>query len=107
MVDDEQTARYVLRRYLASIGCRVIEAAGGEEALFRAAAEQPDVIFLDLRMPDMLGTEVLGAPQARARYGGHPRHHRDVADRDRQRATAALDTRRGVSEQGTHRRNRR
>jgi signal transduction histidine kinase/CheY-like chemotaxis protein len=59
IVDDEQTARYVLRRCLTSIGCRVIEASGGEDALFRAAADQPDVIFLDLRMPDMLGTEVL------------------------------------------------
>ncbi len=37
----------------------MIEASGGEDALFRAASDQPDVIFLDLRMPDMLGTEVL------------------------------------------------
>ena len=59
VVDDEQTARYVLRRFLTRIGCRVIEASGGEDGLFRAASEQPDVIFLDLRMPDMLGTEVL------------------------------------------------
>ena len=53
VVDDEQTARYVLRRFLTKAGCRVIEASGGEDALFRAASEQPDVIFLDLRMPDM------------------------------------------------------
>jgi CheY-like chemotaxis protein/nitrogen-specific signal transduction histidine kinase len=59
IVDDEQTARYVLRRYLTSVGCRVIEAAGGEEGLSRAASERPDVIFLDLMMPDMLGTEAL------------------------------------------------
>ena len=59
VVDDEQTARYVLRRFLTRVGCRVIEASGGEDALFRAASEQPDIIFLDLRMPDMLGTEVL------------------------------------------------
>jgi CheY-like chemotaxis protein len=59
VVDDEQTARYVLRRFLARMGYRVIEASGGEDALFRAASDQPDIIFLDLRMPDMLGTEVL------------------------------------------------
>jgi signal transduction histidine kinase/CheY-like chemotaxis protein len=59
VVDDEQTARYVLRRFLTRVGCRVIEASGGEDALSRAASDQPDVIFLDLRMPDMLGTEVL------------------------------------------------
>ena len=59
VVDDEQTARYLLRRYLTSAGCRVIEAAGGEEGVTRAATEQPDVIFLDRVMPDMMGTEAL------------------------------------------------
>jgi signal transduction histidine kinase/CheY-like chemotaxis protein len=59
VVDDEQTSRYVLRRYLTAAGCRVIEAAGGKEGLARAASDHPDVVFLDLMMPDMLGTEVL------------------------------------------------
>jgi CheY-like chemotaxis protein len=59
VVDDEQTARYLLRRTLTSIGCAVIEASNGEGGLRRAAGDHPDVIFLDLRMPDMLGTEVL------------------------------------------------
>lgn len=59
VVDDEYTARYVLRRFLMSAGCRVIEASGGEEGVKRAAAEHPDVIFLDLAMPDMMGTEAL------------------------------------------------
>jgi CheY-like chemotaxis protein/two-component sensor histidine kinase len=59
VIDDEQTARYLLRRCLTTIGCRVIEAAGGPEGLERAESDRPDVIFLDLRMPEMLGTEVL------------------------------------------------
>jgi CheY-like chemotaxis protein len=59
VVDDEQTARYLLRHSLTQIGCRVIEATNGEGGLLRAVTEKPDVIFLDLRMPDMLGTEVL------------------------------------------------
>jgi signal transduction histidine kinase/CheY-like chemotaxis protein len=59
VVDDEITARYVLRRVLTAAGCRVIEASGGQEGLARAASEQPDVVFLDITMPDMLGTEVL------------------------------------------------
>jgi signal transduction histidine kinase len=59
VVDDEQASRYVLRRYLVAAGCRVIEASGGHEGLERAAAEKPDVVVLDLMMPDMLGTEVL------------------------------------------------
>ena len=59
VVDDEMTSRYVLRRCLTAAGCRVIEASGGKEGLARALAEQPDVVFLDITMPDMLGTEVL------------------------------------------------
>jgi CheY-like chemotaxis protein len=59
VIDDEHTARYLLRRSLTGVGCRVIEADGGVEGLARAKADQPDVILLDLRMPDMLGTEVL------------------------------------------------
>ena len=59
VIDDEQTARYLLRRYLTAIGCRVTEASGGFEGLARAESDRPDVIFLDLRMPEMLGTEVL------------------------------------------------
>jgi signal transduction histidine kinase/CheY-like chemotaxis protein len=59
VVDDEQTARYVLRRCLASLGCSVMEASSGEDALRRAASDRPDLILLDLWMPDMLGTEVL------------------------------------------------
>jgi len=59
VVDDEITSRYVLRRCLTAAGCRVIEASGGQEGLARAAAEQPDAVFLDITMPDMLGTEVL------------------------------------------------
>ena len=59
VIDDEHTARYLLRRYLTAIGCRVTEASGGSEGLARAESERPDVIFLDLRMPEMLGTEVL------------------------------------------------
>ena len=59
VIDDEQTARYLMRRHLTNLGCRVIEAGGGVEGLSRAESDQPEVIFLDLRMSDMQGTEVL------------------------------------------------
>jgi CheY-like chemotaxis protein len=72
VVDDEETARFVLRRCLTLVGCRVLEARGGEEALARAIADRPDVIFLDLRMPDMMGTEVLARLKRNTATAGIP-----------------------------------
>lgn len=57
VVDDERP----IRRFLnASLGGRytVFEAENGEEALHVAALNQPDVIILDLGLPDMDGTDV-------------------------------------------------
>jgi two-component system response regulator AlgR len=59
VADDEGPARERLLRLLAEIpGTRVVgEAATGREALERAAATAPDVVLLDVRMPDMDGLE--------------------------------------------------
>jgi two-component system response regulator AlgR len=59
VADDEVPARERLLRLLADIpGTRVVgEAATGREALERAAATAPDVVLLDVRMPDMDGLE--------------------------------------------------
>jgi CheY-like chemotaxis protein len=59
IVDDDETARYVLKRLLTETPYTVIEAASGSEGLRRAREDQPQVIFLDLRMPEMSGFEVL------------------------------------------------
>jgi signal transduction histidine kinase len=72
VVDDEQTTRYLLRRCLTAVGCRVIEATGGQEGLTRAATERPDVVLLDLMMPDMLGTEVLARLKREPATAGIP-----------------------------------
>ena len=59
VVDDEAPARERLRSMLGGIDeCNVCgEAANGEEALAAAAAEQPDVMLMDIRMPGMDGME--------------------------------------------------
>jgi signal transduction histidine kinase len=59
IVDDSEVERYALRQFLSSALYEVIEAQGGYEGLRLARQSQPDVIFLDLAMPDIHGLEVL------------------------------------------------
>lgn len=59
MIDDEEMARYMLKRYLADTKHEIIEANDGAAGLSAAETEQPDVILLDVVMPRMNGFEVL------------------------------------------------
>jgi signal transduction histidine kinase/CheY-like chemotaxis protein len=59
VADDEEVFRYVLRQHLLAARHVISEAATGEEALRLARAERPDLICLDLGMPDIAGAEVL------------------------------------------------
>jgi CheY-like chemotaxis protein len=59
IVDDDEGFRRILRGMLQGMAGQVLEASNGEEALERLRTTTPDVVFLDLRMPDMDGSEVL------------------------------------------------
>lgn len=61
IVDDEPIARQVLREELEAMPAveLVGEASNGVEALKAITARQPDLVFLDLQMPDMGGFEVV------------------------------------------------
>jgi signal transduction histidine kinase len=59
IIDDNEIERYALRQFLSTSRYEVIEASGGYEGLRLARQAQPDVIFLDLMMPDIHGFEVL------------------------------------------------
>lgn len=65
LVDDEQSMLKVLERRLASWGCRVLLADNGLDALRLAKEQRPDLILLDVMMPEMDGLEVCRRLRAR------------------------------------------
>jgi len=66
IVDDNETNRKLARDVLRAAGLRTIETASGRETLALAAERRPDVILLDLRLPDMDGVEVARRLQGEA-----------------------------------------
>ena len=59
VVDDEVNLRDMVRLYLEREGYRVVEAANGRDALFVARYEKPDLVLLDLMMPEMGGYDFI------------------------------------------------
>jgi two-component system, OmpR family, KDP operon response regulator KdpE len=59
VIDDELQIRRLLRVCLDANGYRVLEAAQGQEGIALAAQHRPDVVVLDLGLPDMDGIAVL------------------------------------------------
>lgn len=59
IVDDEAQIRKFLRISLAAKGYKVLEAVNGRDGLAQAALSQPDLMVLDLGLPDLDGQEVL------------------------------------------------
>ncbi len=59
IVDDEPAARSALVKALGIMGYRVAEAHSGEDALGKLAESEYDLMLLDLRLPDIDGTEVM------------------------------------------------
>src|SRR5512144_1565868 len=61
VVDDKQELRTLLKSYLTQEGFEVVAASDGREALFVSRHEKPDLIILDLMMPEMGGYEFMHA----------------------------------------------
>jgi DNA-binding response OmpR family regulator len=59
IVDDSASVRRLLEEYLTGQGFRAVMAVNGREAIYAARHEQPDLILLDLMMPEMDGYEFL------------------------------------------------
>jgi len=60
-VDDKPELRTLIKSYLIQEGFEVVTAGDGQEALFVARREKPDLIILDLMMPEMSGYEFMRA----------------------------------------------
>jgi two-component system KDP operon response regulator KdpE len=60
VIDDEAQIRKFLRISLSAQGYKVLEAGNGREGLAQAALARPDLVVLDLGLPDMDGKQVLG-----------------------------------------------
>ncbi len=58
IVDDERDALFVLEKELTARGYAVIAADNGKEAMLLAKSKRPDLIILDLEMPDMYGGDL-------------------------------------------------
>jgi two-component system, OmpR family, alkaline phosphatase synthesis response regulator PhoP len=67
VVDDKAGLRTLVREYLSEQGFRVVVAANGREALYIARHEKPNLILLDIMMPEMDGYEFIRT------------HHREAA----------------------------
>ncbi|HPO08925.1 MAG TPA: response regulator [bacterium] len=61
VVDDEAGMRHILNKLFSSEGYTVFTAESAHEALELAQNDHPDIAFLDIRIPDMNGLELLTA----------------------------------------------
>ena len=60
IVDDDPEVRWALRSLVEQEGMEALESCHGEDALKIVGLQSPDVVLLDIRMPDIDGIEVLG-----------------------------------------------
>lgn len=72
VVEDDGQAQFALEKHLKRSGFHVICAASGEEALQKAAEYLPDVVSMDVRLPDMDGLEVAERIQQNEQTRGTP-----------------------------------
>jgi len=72
IVDDNAKNAKLARDVLHLAGFRTVEAGSGGEALALAVEQQPDVILMDIRLPDMDGTDAARRLKDDARTAGIP-----------------------------------
>ncbi len=93
VVEDDSATRALLRRAAETEGWEVREAENGRAALSRVAEQRPEVILLDLMMPEMDGFEFLEALRAREEWQSIPVlviTAKDLSDEERERLNGGV-----------------
>ena len=72
LIDDEEIARYLVRQLLPRSRYNLVSVSSGQEGLRRLQQDQPDVVLLDINMPEMTGMEFLDRVQDDPRYSTLP-----------------------------------
>jgi CheY-like chemotaxis protein len=72
VVDDFDDTRWLLRTWLERRGFRVIEAENGNEAVNEAHSQSPDLIIMDLEMPELDGLSATRQIREDAKLAGVP-----------------------------------
>jgi CheY-like chemotaxis protein len=72
VVEDFEDNRFMMRRLLEMSGYRVVEAVNGKQAVEHAETEQPDIILMDLSLPQLDGLAATRQIRERGRLGKVP-----------------------------------
>lgn len=91
VVDDTEANRYVVVRHLKGAGFRTIEAANGTDGLRLAIEERPNLVILDVRMPDFSGFELARRLRADERTAAIPILHISASFTDVESRAQGLD----------------
>jgi hypothetical protein len=91
VVDDTEANRYAVARHLRANGFEVREAATGREALVEVERDIPDMVVLDIRLPDISGLELARRLRADPRTSGIPILHISASFTDSVSLARGLD----------------
>lgn len=72
VIDDSNTIRRSAEIFLVQVGCQVLLAEDGFDALAKIADHQPDVIFCDIMMPRLDGYQTCALIKKNQRFSGTP-----------------------------------
>ncbi|MDH4099458.1 MAG: response regulator [Nitrospirota bacterium] len=72
VVDDDPKAVNIISSHFEAVGCEVIRCYGGQEAIDTARIERPDLMVVDLMMPEVTGFDVVTALKERAETASIP-----------------------------------